>query len=137
MKHFKKPDGSIWAFESDGSQDDMITPDMTPLSDADLYALRNPPKTPEQIEAEIIAGTQARLDAWARTRGYDGILSACTYATSPTPRFSTEGQAAVVARDATWAALYAIMDAVKVGSQPIPTGYADVESLLPILAWPQ
>lgn len=29
MKTFKKPDGSIWAFEEDGSQDHLIANDMT------------------------------------------------------------------------------------------------------------
>jgi hypothetical protein len=42
MKHFTKPDGSIWAFESDGSQDRLITRDMTPISDAALAVLRAP-----------------------------------------------------------------------------------------------
>lgn len=32
MKHFVKPDGSIWGFEADGSQDHLITPDMTPIT---------------------------------------------------------------------------------------------------------
>lgn len=62
MKHFTKPDGSVWAFESDGSQDEFITEDMTPISDADLAALRA-----GQLAAEItvpppsITMRQARL----------------------------------------------------------------------------
>lgn len=55
MKHYKKPDGSIWAFESDGSQDTLITGDMMPLSDAELSALRNPPKPLTQVRAEKLA----------------------------------------------------------------------------------
>lgn len=136
MKHFKKQDGSIWAFESDGSQDELITSDMIPINDADLHALRNLPKTPEQVEADIIVQTQARLDTWAKMRGYDGILSACTYATSTVPKFATEGQLAVTKRDETWAALYAFVEQVKAGTQSMPTGYADVEPLLPVLEWP-
>ena len=80
--------------------------------------------------------TQQRLDDFARTRNYDGILSACTYATSAVPKFAAEGQYAVQARDATWAALYAFMADVQVGTQPVPTGFEDVEPLLPPLAWP-
>lgn len=30
MKHYQKPDLSLWAFELDGSQDYLITEDMTP-----------------------------------------------------------------------------------------------------------
>lgn len=43
MKHYKKPDGSIWAFEIDGSQDAYITADMALVSDAELAVLRAPP----------------------------------------------------------------------------------------------
>lgn len=87
------------------------------------------------VQAAIVAATQARLDAFAQQRGYDGILSACTYATSSVPKFMREGQDAVNARDATWAALYTIMGQVQAGALPIPSGFADVEPLLPVLEW--
>lgn len=32
MKHYKKPDGSVWAYEPDGSQDDLIEADMVPCA---------------------------------------------------------------------------------------------------------
>lgn len=58
MKHYKKPDGSVWAYELDGSQDDLITADMVALTDAEVQDLLNPPVIPptlleqiEQIEA--------------------------------------------------------------------------------------
>ena len=73
---------------------------------------------------------------FARTRNYDGILSACTYATSPTPKFQTEGQYCVVARDATWARLYEILGEVEAGTRPVPSGYADIAPELPVLVWP-
>lgn len=93
-------------------------------------------KTPEALQAEIVAATQARLDAFARTRNYDGILSATTYATSTVPKFQAEGQYAVNARDNTWATLYAFMADVQAGTQPMPSGYVDIEPLLPALEWP-
>lgn len=96
----------------------------------------SPPKTAEQIIAEVTAATQKRLDDFARTRNYDGILSACTYATSSVPKFTAEGQYAVDARDNTWATLYAFMADVQAGLQPMPTGFADVEPFLPSLNWP-
>ena len=40
------------------------------------------------------------------------------------------------ARDATWAALYAILAQVETGERPLPAGYAELEAELPILAWP-
>ena len=96
-----------------------------------------PPKPVEILQAEIVASTQGRLDVFARTRNYDGILSACTYATSTVPKFAAEGQYCVTARDATWAALYQFMADVQGGTRPMPEGYADVEPLLPTLAWPE
>ena len=84
----------------------------------------------------IVSATQQRLDQFAQTRGYDGILSAATYATSTSPRFAAEGQYAVTVRDATWARLYEILAEVEGGTRPTPTGYADIESDLPTLEWP-
>ena len=92
-------------------------------------------KTPEQIKMEIVDAVQQRLDAFAQTRNYDGILSACTYATSTVPKFAAEGQCAVSARDATWATCYQIMTAVQSGQRPLPT-VEQVLSELPALAWP-
>ncbi len=86
--------------------------------------------------ASVTAQTQERLDAFSRTRGYDGILSACTYASSAVQKFAIEGQYCVDARDATWDALYTLMAEVEAGQRPMPSGYADIEPLLPALEWP-
>ena len=94
------------------------------------------PPTPEQIQAMIVTATQQRLDDFAKTRNYDGILSACTYAPSLIDRFRTDGVYCVGARDNTWAALYAFMADVQAGTKPMPTSFADVEPLLPVLSWP-
>ena len=89
------------------------------------------------LKTSVVQLTQKRLDDFAQTRNYDGILSACTYATSAVPKFAAEGQYAVQARDATWAALYQFMADVQAGTQPVPIGFEDVEPLLPVMAWPQ
>jgi len=88
------------------------------------------------LQAEITKATQQRLDDFARTRNYDGILSLCTYATSTVPKFQAEGQYGVTARDATWAKLYEMLAEVEAGTRPMPNGYADVEPELPVLEWP-
>ena len=90
----------------------------------------------QALQQSIVDATQQRLDEFARTRNYDGILSACTYATSAVPKFAAEGQYAVQARDATWAALYQFMADVQAGTQPVPSGFEDVEALLPVMEWP-
>ena len=91
--------------------------------------------TPEQIQADYTARIQSRLDAFAQTRGYDGILSAASYVTSTNAQFAKEGQYCVGARDATWAKGYEIMGAVQAGTRPMPT-WAELEAELPALAWP-
>lgn len=99
-----------------------------------------PPPPPPPTEAEFVAMTvaaaQERLDAFARTRNYDGILSACTYATSAVPSFAAEGQYCVAARDQTWAALYTLMADVQGGTLPMPESVEAVMALLPPLEWP-
>ncbi len=95
-----------------------------------------PQPSPEEIQQEIVTATQQRLDDFARTRNYDGILSLCTYATSTVPKFAAEGQYGVTARDATWAKLYEMLAEVEAGTRPMPTGFADIEPELPVLAWP-
>lgn len=95
-----------------------------------------PEKSQEELQQEITDAAQARLDAFAKTRNYDGILSACTYASSTVVKFATEGQYCVNVRDATWAALYAIMGEVEQGQRPLPASYEDIEPELPQLVWP-
>ena len=95
----------------------------------------NRPPTPEDQLAAFAAAIQAHLDNFARTRNYDGILSAATYATSTVPKFRAEGQYAVEARDAAWAKGYEIMGAVMAGQRAMPT-LEEVIDELPALAWP-
>lgn len=90
----------------------------------------------QRIKDLVVEAAQIRLDVFARTRNYDGILSAATYATSTVPKFQQEGQYAVEARDQTWAKLYEILAEVEAGTRPVPTSYADIEPELPVLAWP-
>ena len=81
------------------------------------------------------AAVQRQLDAGARERQYDGILSACTYAASSVPRFAAEGQACVAWRDAVWTACYAILAEVEAGARPAPTA-DELLAGLPPLVWP-
>lgn len=101
-------------------------------------------KTPEEtaeylsrLQDQIASQTQQRLDQFARTRSYDGILSLCTYATSTVSKFAKEGQYGVDARDATWSALYTMLAEVEAGTRPIPSGFNNIEPELPTLDWPE
>jgi hypothetical protein len=96
--------------------------------------LLRPPSTPEQIIVSFTAAIQQQLDDFARTRGYDSILSACTYAASAVPKFQAEGAYCVSVRDATWAAAGALLaehtDAVMLPTLDV------VLAAMPALAWP-
>lgn len=90
----------------------------------------------EEFKAQIVNKVQERLDEFARTRNYDNILSAATYATSKVAKFAAEGQYAVEARDNTWAALYELMAEIESGIRPMPSSLDDIEVHLPTLTWP-
>jgi hypothetical protein len=100
--------------------------------DAEGIAAKN-----EQIKQGIIGAAQARLDAFARTRFYDDIKSASDYAGCSVPKFDIEGTYCRDARALTWARLYELLAEVEAGTRPMPTGFADVESELPPLVWPE
>jgi hypothetical protein len=142
MPHFKAPDHPLPFFLSEA---DILEGLMARLpvgsveiSDEEADDMRkSPPPTQAEIEAAFTAAIQKRLDDFARTRNYDGMLSACTYATSSVAKFQAEGQACVDLRDATWAAAYAIMEQVKTGQRAMPDDLADIEADLPALEWPQ
>lgn len=85
---------------------------------------------------DVIQKTQIRLDTFAQTRNYSGILSACTYVSSDNPKFKAEADYCVESRTLTWQVLYSILAQVQAGLRPMPSGYAEIESELPVLTWP-
>lgn len=101
----------------------------------DKVSFKNPQPSSEQIIAQYTVAIQQRLDEFARTRGYDSILSAATYAASTVPGFAAEGQYCIGARDAAWAKYYEILAAVEAGTRPMPT-LDEIFTELPTLVWP-
>ncbi|CAB4211807.1 hypothetical protein UFOVP1419_28 [uncultured Caudovirales phage] len=93
------------------------------------------PPTPEQITASLVNAVQKHLDATARTRNYDGILSLCSYATSTDPVFSAEGQAGVAWRDACWRYSYQVQVDIVAELRTVPTP-AELVAELPVMVWP-
>lgn len=102
---------------------------------AQNQTLSAPPKDPKLLRQEIVEKTQERLDLFAKTRGYDGILSACSYDPSTDVLFKQDAERAVYLRDLTWRTLYAHLEKINTGEAEIPTSFSDVEPLLPELTW--
>lgn len=84
---------------------------------------------PDRRRAEIVGLVERQLDEFARTRGYDNMLSACTYATSKNEKFAREGQYCVELRDATWGKLEEFFAAGELN-------YPVVKKGLPKAKWP-
>ena len=95
------------------------------------------PPAPKPLSiAQYTAAVQTHLDSKANERNYDGILSACTYAGSPSPKFAAEGHACVIWRDQVWATCYQVLGEVGAGQRPAPT-LEELLSLLPVMVWPE
>ena len=99
------------------------------------FAPPSPPTpTPAEIQTALVDAVQAHLDAIARTRNYDGILSLASYAASTVLQFHTEGLAGVVWRDACWAHCYQVMADVQAGLRNIPDPN-ELVAELPEMTW--
>jgi hypothetical protein len=59
MKTYQKTDGALWAFEDDGSQDYLITADMSAITEAEADAIRLA-KRPLPPPVTIVTPLQAR-----------------------------------------------------------------------------
>ena len=55
MKYFKKNDGSVWAFEADGSQDDYITSEFAAMTPDEIDRHLNPQNYLTDEEKAVIA----------------------------------------------------------------------------------
>ena len=92
----------------------------------------------EEYKQNLIASysdvVQRHLDAEARTKLYDNIMSACSYA-SGTGTYATEGQAALAWRIAVWEHVEQVLADVEAGTRTLPTRQELLDEL-PTMTWP-
>lgn len=77
---------------------------------------------------------QDYMDSMARTRNYDNIASACSYANSSIPKFAEEGKACSLWRDQVWIYCYEQLDKFERGERSIPSAI-ELITELPKLKW--
>jgi hypothetical protein len=94
MKYYKNVNNEIYAYELDGSQDHLIG-DKVAMTAEEVEIHLNPPKTLEQIKAEITYAIESLLDNKAKELRYDNMMSARSY-TGFTNPFQVEAQTLAV-----------------------------------------
>ena len=87
-----------------------------------------------QLQATYEQAVQQHLDTTAQSRGYDNMMSACSYAAGSHPKFSVEGRDCIAWRSAVWEKSYEILTAVKNKTRPLPT-IEEVIAELPPMVW--
>lgn len=89
---------------------------------------------PADVRNGLESGVQQYMDTTVQTRGYDNILSCCSYISSSVAQFASEGQAAVAWRDAVWNTCFSILDDAFAGLRPVPT-LDELIAELPAIGW--
>lgn len=78
---------------------------------------------------------ERKMDDFAAIKRYNGIGSACSYATSSISAFKADADKCVDIRDRTLVALYAYLDKLIQGTVAVPKSTADIDAVLPEMTW--
>lgn len=89
-------------------------------------------KNLEELTALFKEKTQELLDAKARERGYDDILSACSYAGYDND-FRAEGEAFGIWRAKVWKYGYGLLNAIAEGKHKMPKSFDEILAEMPTL----
>ena len=112
------------------------TPPILAASKGVTWVLESPvvhQPTIEDIKSRLIVTVQNHLDNTARARGYDSIVSACSYA-AVANIFQIEGIAAIQWRSSVWEKCYQILAEVQANTRAIPSE-SELIALLPVINW--
>lgn len=89
-------------------------------------------KNLEELTALFKEKTQQLLDAKAREKGYDDILSACSYAGYDND-FRAEGEAFGIWRAKVWKYGYGLLNAIAEGKHKMPKSFDEILAEMPTL----
>lgn len=87
-------------------------------------------KNLEELTALFKEKTQQLLDAKAREKGYDDILSACSYAGYDND-FKAEGEAFGIWRAKVWKYGYGLLNAIAEGKHKMPKSFDEILTEMP------
>ncbi len=88
MKYFKNSNNKVFAYESDGSQDSIISPELIAITEAEMLTLTAPPPPPPKTqftsleflakftEAEVLGVVSATLQSAPLKLWYDMMMAA-------------------------------------------------------------
>ena len=99
------------------------------LTEDEIQTHLNPPTPPLTIEI-IENGIDNYINSVAKSRGYDSIVSACSYAGYPNA-FQVEGIALGTWRSSVWEESYAIMVKIQAGEIEMPKTIEEGIAMLP------
>lgn len=85
----------------------------------------------ELVKKEV----QVHLDRFAQERGYDGIVSLCSYKGSNNLVYGSEASYAMDIRDDVWHGLTTYFNGVQAGTSPVPLSFTDILSHIPEMSW--
>lgn len=104
------------------------------MIDDDVYKIsyKIVSKNLEELTALFKEKTQELLDAKAREKGYDDILSACSYAGYDND-FRAEGEAFGIWRAKVWKYGYGLLNAIAEGKHKMPKSFDEILVEMPTL----
>jgi len=90
----------------------------------------------EQVSRDFNLLLTRAMDATAKSRGYDGIVSLCSYVNSGNPTYAAEAGAGIAYRDAACAYLVDTISRISAGTLPAPSK-AEFTAGIPGIVWPE
>ena len=99
-----------------------------------VYTRKSDEQIIQVMRSKMMNAVQGKLESAAQAKGYDGIISACSYAGYENP-FQAEAIAFGKWRADVWTYCYGQLDKVLTGKRPMPTE-EQIVSELPVLVLP-